>query len=73
MEGKLDKEFVVVVFALFDVPMLPQVFDDDIVEPLPAVLQLIPELCVLLVYEGIVDVGDVILFILMAGRICCCC
>lgn len=55
----------------FDVPILPQLF--DVSDEPPALLQSMPEFCVLLVYEGIVlEVGDVMLFMLMAGRTCCC-
>jgi hypothetical protein len=72
IEGKLDKElFVVVLVLIFDVPILLQLF--DVIDEPPALLQSIPELCVLLLYEGVVaEVEDIMLFMLMAGRTCCC-
>ena len=64
-------EFDIVFVLVFDVPIPPQLF--EAIDELPALLQSIPGLCMLLVYEGIVvEVGDIMLFMLMAGRTCCC-
>lgn len=70
MAGKLEKELVwweVVVFAVLDV--LPHVLFDAIDDP--ALLQSIPELCVLAPYDGVGVLEDIMLFMLMTGRTCC--
>lgn len=55
---------------VFEVAMLLQLF--DAIDELPALLQSIPELCVVLLYEGVVaEVGDIMLFMFIAGRTCC--
>jgi hypothetical protein len=65
MAGKLEKELVLLLVA--GVP--PQVFE-DMDEP-AALLQSMPVLCMLLPYDGVVA-EDIILFILIVGRACCC-
>jgi hypothetical protein len=61
--GKLEKALV-----LFVVAVPPHEF--EVIEVPLALLQSIPELCGVLLYEGVV-VGDVMLFILIVGLDCC--
>jgi hypothetical protein len=63
MAGKLEKALVLFVIAGDAVP--PHGFE------VPALFQSMPELWVLLLYEGVV-VGDITLFMLIAGLDCCC-
>jgi len=66
--GKLEKELVGLVEEFVVVDALPHVFDaiDE-----PALLQSIPELCVLAPYDGVGVLDDIMLFILITGRTCC--